>query len=55
VRRTIVGFGAYCVLILAELSPSNCKRLCTNKELNLFLDLIQGRRIWQGACRSPVL
>jgi hypothetical protein len=27
-------------------------RLGAIKELDLFLDLIKGRRIWQGACRS---
>jgi hypothetical protein len=41
VQRTIVGFCAYCVLRLAGLSASNCKRLCENRLCKaLCLDLI---------------
>jgi hypothetical protein len=43
------------VLRIAELSASDCKRLCAIQELALCLDLIRGRRIWRGVHRSPVL
>jgi hypothetical protein len=44
------------VLRLAELSASDCKKLvCRLCKKALCCDLTQGRRIWRGARRSPVL
>jgi hypothetical protein len=41
VQRTVVGFCAYCVLRLAGLSASDCKRLCVDRLCKVMcLDLI---------------
>jgi hypothetical protein len=43
---------AYYVLILAELSESDCKNLmCRLCKKTLCCDLTRGRRIWRGARR----